>query len=57
MFEDYDWKAFGIAFVLLAVLPVWILGIFIKGFFMKILATIVLGIITFIAIAMKKRRY
>lgn len=57
MFEDYPWFSFGIAFVLLTLLPVWGFGFLIKGFFLKLLATIIMGVITFIAVAMKRKKY
>lgn len=47
---DYKWGSFGIAFVLLGIIPVWILTFFPLGFFTKLLATLVLGVIIFIAV-------
>jgi len=47
-----NWIGFGIAFVLLAILPVWFLTLFEISFFLKIGATVVLGIIVFIAVEM-----
>lgn len=47
---DYNWVGFGIAFVILGIVPVWILTFFPLGFFAKVLATFVLGVIIFIAV-------
>lgn len=45
-----NWVGFGIAFGLLAIIPVWVIRIFEMGFFTKVFLTAVLGVITFIAI-------
>lgn len=46
-----NWLGFGIAFALLGIIPVWIIPTFGDiGFFTKILATIVLGVIIFVTV-------
>ena len=50
MLEDYNWFGFAIAFCLLGIIPVWVIRIFPSGFFTKVLITLVLGAITFIAV-------
>ncbi len=46
----YKWGGFIIAFILFVILPVWVLTFFPTVFFHKILMTLVLGVIVFIAV-------
>lgn len=50
MFGDYNWWGFGVSFILLAIIPVWIIRLFEMGFFIKLGLTIVLGVIIFFAV-------
>ncbi len=50
MLEDFNWVKFFISFVLFAILPVWLLNFFEMSFIYKVGLTLVLGVITFVAV-------
>ena len=49
--DDYNWLGFGIAFVLLCILPIWFLTFTDSlGFFMKVGVTVIMGVVTWLAV-------